>query len=391
MVRSFAGLAAAVLLLAIADSMAGSFMVLFLVNRAHLSPSQVGVLVSAPAVSGILVSTVAGRRFDRRPTRGYVLGVTALGTVGYLLLNWTRSFLPLLLIAFFLLGTVAVAFPQLFALARLTLGHGPAGQRSAPLLRSAWSSGWAIGPLASAALLPRIGFTGIFTVVSVLMAATGLSTLLLPPLPDAPVTEPVVEDVTEPGISRLGLAALTLSVGLFFGAMIGGSVALPLYVTQIRHQPDALVGVLFSVCAAVEIVAALALVAVPARVSQRSVILFSMVVFAAYFGLTAIAHGQGGLIGAQAARGFGIGVVGSAGIRFFQEVMAPATGRATTLFSNASTAGVLVAGVLGGICVQAFGATAALLVFGGIALIAAVTFRLAAPARTAVPEPAPAR
>jgi SET family sugar efflux transporter-like MFS transporter len=386
--RSFAGLAAAVLLLAIADSMAGSFMVLFLVNRAHLTPSQVGVLVSAPAVSGILVSTVAGRRFDRRPTRSYVLGVTALGAVGYLLLNWTRSFLPLLLIAFFLLGVVAVAFPQLFALARITLGDGSAGQRSAPLLRSAWSSGWAIGPLASAALLPRIGFNGIFTLAGLLMAATGLITSLLPPLPDAPVPESALdrpEITTAPGISRIGLAALTLSVGLFFGAMIGGSVALPLYVTQIRHQPDALVGVLYSVCAAVEIVTALALVAVPARVSQRSLILGSMVVFAAYFGLTAIAHSQAGLIGAQAARGFGIAVVGAAGIRFFQEVMAPATGRATTLFSNASTAGVLVAGVAGGVCVQAFGPSATLLIFGVIVLIAAIVFRLAAP----VPAPEP--
>ena len=395
-VRSFGGLAAAVMLLAIADSMAGSFMVLFLVNRAHLTPSQVGVLVSAPAVSGILVSTLAGRRFDRRPTRVYVLVVTALGAVGYLLLNWTRSFLPLLLIAFFLLGAVAVAFPQLFALARLALGDGAAGRRSAPLLRSAWSSGWAIGPLASAALLPRIGFNGIFTLAGALMAATGLVTLVLPSLPPRQPARPpeldpeLPEAVTDERISGTALVALTLSVGLFFGTMIAGSVALPLYVTQTRHQPDALVGVLYSVCAAVEIVTALALVAVPERVSQRSLIVGSMVVFAGYFALTALAHGQAGLIGAQAARGFGIAVVGAAGIRFFQEVMAPATGRATTLFSNASTAGVLVAGVLGGVCVQAFGAPDTLLICGAIALIAATMFQLASPAPAPLPAPAPA-
>ena len=65
------------------------------------------------------------------------------------------------------------------------------------------------------------------------------------------------------------LALLVISVVLFFLAMFAGSVALPLYVTRGLHQPDTTVGLLYSACAAVEILAALALAGLPQRVSQR--------------------------------------------------------------------------------------------------------------------------
>ena len=60
--RSLAPLAAAVLLLGIADSMVGSYIVLFATDVAGLNPVQVGVLASAPAVGGIAVSWLLGRR-----------------------------------------------------------------------------------------------------------------------------------------------------------------------------------------------------------------------------------------------------------------------------------------------------------------------------------------
>ncbi len=90
----------------------------------------------------------------------------------------------------------------------------------------------------------------------------------------------------------------------------------------------------------------------------------------------------------QVARGVAIAVVGAAGIRFFQEFLAPATGRATTLFSNASTAGSLVAGVLAGAAVRTIGYTAALGLCGVLAAAAVVLF-VAASGRS-LPRPAQA-
>jgi SET family sugar efflux transporter-like MFS transporter len=70
-------------------------------------------------------------------------------------------------------------------------------------------------------------------------------------------------------------------------------------------------------------------------------------------------------------------VVGAAGIRYFQDLLHPATGRATTLFSNASTAGSLLAGVLAGLSVQHWGYLTTLVLCGVTALTGAAAFSLA--------------
>ena len=168
--RPFASLAGAVILLGIADSMVGSYLVLFASDHAHLTPVQIGLFVSAPAAGGIVVSALVGRRFDRTPTRGYAIAAAALSALGFVLLTTTTSFLLLIVIAITLIAASQAAFPQLFALARVVLGDGRAGQRSAPLLRSGWSLAWALGPLAGAALLPRTGFTGILWAAAAILA-----------------------------------------------------------------------------------------------------------------------------------------------------------------------------------------------------------------------------
>jgi SET family sugar efflux transporter-like MFS transporter len=67
------------------------------------------------------------------------------------------------------------------------------------------------------------------------------------------------------------------SFTLFHTAMLAGSVALPLYLTRTLERPDRDVGLLFSVCALVEVPAALSLTLLPARVRKQRVILLGMV------------------------------------------------------------------------------------------------------------------
>jgi SET family sugar efflux transporter-like MFS transporter len=320
----------------------------------------------------MVVSSLLGRRFDRHPTRIYAAAVTAAGALGLVLIAVTRSFALLVLVAATLFGAVAAAFPQLFALARVTLGAGPAGQRSTPLLRSAWSSAWAIGPLLGAALLTRTGFPTLMLTAAAILAGTALVTLAIPaPWSGSPADQ---DSAAASTAATLQVVLTTASIVLFFSAMYAGSVALPLFVTRDLHQPDSAVGVLFSVCATVEILAALGLAAIPARISQRLLILGGMGTFVLYFAITVIARGMGLLLLGQAARGVAIAVVGAAGIRYFQGLLAPETGRATTLFSNASTAGSLVAGVLAGAAIGFFGYATTLVLCGVTAAAAAITF-----------------
>jgi SET family sugar efflux transporter-like MFS transporter len=319
------------------------------------------------AVAGITISWWLGRLFDRRPARTYAIAVILLGSAGYVLLPRVSNFLLLLGMAATMLGAMGAAFPQLFALGRAVLGEGAAGQRSAPLLRSAWSLAWAVGPLLGALVLSRGGYTWLMWIAAGVFLASAL-TVLAVPRPGS-----VTVENSSPGNTPV---LLTVSVTLFFTAMFAGGLAVPLFVTRALHQQPAAVGVLFSVCAAVEVVATLALAAVPARVSQRALILGGFGSFVCYYALTVMSSGMPMLVIAQVFRAAAIAIVAGAGIRYFQDLLAPATGRATTLFANACTAGLLVSGILSGLAVEHFGYRTTLLLCGVVAALGGAMFFL---------------
>ncbi|MFF5228094.1 MFS transporter [Dactylosporangium sp. NPDC000521] len=377
-------LLAGVLLLGIADSMIGPYLVLFGTDAARLTPLQAGVFMSLIAASGLAVSTWLGRRFDRSNGRWPALVAVAAPAAGYLALTTTTSYALLLLIAAGLLGAGMAAFPQLFALARTHLDgrSGGGSRRGTPLLRSVWSLAWAIGPMIGAAVLAWQGYRGLLALTALAFAVVALPVLLLGPTP-APAPHPAAGG----GGRRTGRTVLLAagSFTMFHTAMLAGSVALPLYVTRTLDLPDGDVGLLFSVCALVEIPAALALVLLPARVRRRRMILAGMVVFVGYFALVAASVNLPQLVGTQVARGVAIAVVGALGITLMQDLMPGATGRATTMFANTLTFGSLVSGVLGGGAVQALGPRAALLLCGALAAAGCVLLALARQAHDADP------
>jgi SET family sugar efflux transporter-like MFS transporter len=363
----FVALFLAVLLLGIADSMVNSYIVLFGADVVGLTPLQIGVWGSVFALGGITIGWWLGRLFDRRPARAYGIIVILLGAAGYVVLPRVSSFPVLLLMAATVLGAMGAAFPQLFALARSVLGEGVAGQRSAPLLRTAWSLAWAVGPLLGALVLSRGGYSWLMWTAAAVFFASALTVLVVPrPGPGEVAT-------SSPGGTPV---LLVVSVTLFFTAMFAGGLALPLFVTRALHQPPVSIGVLFSVCAAVEVVATLGLTVLPERVSQRALILGGFGSFVCYYVLTVLSSGMPMLVIGQGLRGVGIAIVAAAGIRYFQDLLAPATGRATTLFANACTAGLLVSGILSGLAVEHLGYRTTLLLCGVVAALGGVTFAL---------------
>jgi SET family sugar efflux transporter-like MFS transporter len=165
-----------------------------------------------------------------------------------------------------------------------------------------------------------------------------------------------------------------IGLGLFHTAMYAGSFVLPLYVTHVLGRPTGDVGVLFSVCAAVEVPAALALMAVPARMNTKRMIALGLALFVLYFALAAITTRMVVLAVAQIARGIAIAVVGALGITHMQELIPGQPGRATTLFANTATAGSLIAGITAGGTAQAVGYRGALLFCGALATAALLVF-----------------
>ncbi|GIM96207.1 MFS transporter [Paractinoplanes toevensis] len=376
-----------VLTLGIADSMVGPYLVLFGTGTAHLSPLQAGVFISLTSVSGLAVSTWLGRRYDRRASRWPALVAVGAAAAGYAALTTTTDYLVLLLVAAGLLSAGTAAFPQIFALARThhDRAGGSASRRRTPALRSTWSLAWAIGPMIGAALLASGGYRRLLLTTALVFVLVAAPLLLLGRTPRPRPAEPTRPDERRPPRAMLLAAG---SFTCFHTAMLSGSVVLPLYVTGTLHRPDSQVGVLFTVCALVEIPAALATMLIPAGV-RKKVILAGMALFAVYFVLVASATTMPALIGTQVARGIALAVAGTLGITFVQDLAPDSPGRATTLFANTLTVGSLVSGLLAGAIIQAVGFRSALLACAALAVAGCVL--LAAVPRTARPPATPER
>jgi SET family sugar efflux transporter-like MFS transporter len=235
--------------------------------------------------------------------------------------------------------------------------------------------------LLGALVLSRGGYSWLMWTAAGVFFASALAVFVVPR------PGPVAVASSSPGGTPV---LLIVSVTLFFAAVFAGGLVVPLFVTRALHQQAASVGVLFSVCAAVEVVATLALAVIPARparsdgsaatppgrISQRSLILVGFGSLVGYNALTVVSSSMPMLVIAQAFRGVGIAIVAGAGIRYFQDLLAPATGRATTLFANACTAGLLVSGILSGAAVQHYGYRTTLLLCAVVAALGGVAFTL---------------
>ncbi|HXM04221.1 MAG TPA: hypothetical protein VN939_16545, partial [Chthoniobacterales bacterium] len=110
----FLPLVSAILFVGLGSAMGGSYLTLFLIDKAHLSPLALGVFLTVYSLSGMIVSTSFGRWFDLRPSPIPLRLALVMTISGYTLLSVTTNFCLLLLIAGLPLGISLAVFPQLF-------------------------------------------------------------------------------------------------------------------------------------------------------------------------------------------------------------------------------------------------------------------------------------
>ena len=149
----FISLALADVLVGLSDSVSGPYLSLFLVNRAHLSPLWLGLLLTVRALAGIAFSTAFGSWVDKAPSAAPLLLALAAAGVGYGALAFTTNFTTLLLIAAFPMAIGASSFPLSIALVKrhFELNDKGSAHRAIGVIRASWSLAWAFGPLIGAA------------------------------------------------------------------------------------------------------------------------------------------------------------------------------------------------------------------------------------------------
>jgi MFS transporter, SET family, sugar efflux transporter len=339
----------------LADAMSGPYIVLFLVDQAHLSPLLLGVILTARALAGIAFATGLGGWVDRKTSVAPLLLALAGSAIGYASLGFTTNFALLLVIAAFPVAIGASAFSQSVALVRRRFEHASfhTASRALGVLRASWSLAWAIGPALGAVAVAAFGFRGVFF-MSAGSALVALATLALVR------AEPVSSDAghgirPKPENGGPAIALAFTGLALFHTAMFLGSIPLAIVMTTSLGGANSDVGWAYSLCAALEIVVMGAIIWRPLKRAERPAIVVGFAVFVAYFIALALARSIAAVLWAQILRAIGIGLVTYLGISFLHSFMPHRAGAAAALFSNAGQLGSVFAALSVGLLAQAFG------------------------------------
>ena len=373
----FLPLVSAILFVGLGNAVGGSYLILFVVDKARLSPLPLGLFLTVYSVSGLVISTFCGSWFDRRPSPIPLLLALVMTISGYTLLSVTTNFYFLLLIAGLPLGTSLAVFPQLFALAKGHLDRvgTDTAERGTAMMRATWSIAWAVGPALGAILISLFDFRGVFLAAALCVVAATVIVASGRLHAFRPAANTSFElNSNSRTIRVVGFA--TSSLTFFHMAMFMGSIALPVVATHELGGTKADVGLIFSLCAFLEVPVMLAFVLRPSAAGTRSWISAGFLAFLLYFLTITWSPSVSILLAAQVLRAVAIGLISYQGISYMQALMPNQAGSAATLFSNTANLGFLFASLSAGGWAQAFGYRSMFLVCAFLSVLGFVTIQL---------------
>ena len=366
-VPSFAPVLLAILLASLAEAVAGSYMALLAVAKIGMSPLELSAFLTLSAVSGIVVTTVFGQRHDRNPLIWPLLVALVAKAVGYGLCAVLTETWMLLLNAFFLFGLSSASFALLFAIAKGYLDRvgGAAVQRGMAALRLTSSLAWAIGPALGAGLVAVWSFEGVFAGAAVL-AVLALGLVIFGRIEAVPADLGERAKITLDVV--LAAAPAVIAMTAFHLVMFMGSNAMSIVVIEeLGTATD--VGLLFSLCAALEVMVMAVFVVRPVEGDTRWLLLVGFALFALYFVMPIIWPTLASLYWGQIPRAIAIGIISVLGMAYIQGLLPGRAGIASALFGNTMSAGFLLSGLGTGLWAEGFGYWSLFIVCAVVSLV----------------------
>lgn len=372
-VPSFTPALLAILCSVLAEAVGFSYMALLAVEKIGMSPLELSAFLTLSAISGIAVTTVFGHLHDRRPVLWPLfisLGakVLAFGLCAVLTQSWM-----LIAVAVALFGPSSASFALMFAMAKGSLDRvgGETVSRGMASLRVASSLSWAIGPALGAALVAGWSFTGVY-VGAALLSALALLVVFASRIKVVPAATEERQKITLGVV--LAAAPAVVAMTAFHTSMFMGSNAMSIVVArELGSETD--VGLLFSLCAALEVVVMGLFVVRPMRKASIGLLAFGFLLFAGYFIMAIVWPTLLSLYLGQILRAAGIGILSVVGMAYVQELLPGRAGVASALFGNTMSAGGLLSGLGTGLFAEAFGYWSIFSVCAGLCLVgAAVLF-----------------
>ncbi|HEI8866392.1 TPA: sugar efflux transporter [Serratia odorifera] len=322
---------------------------LFLSTEVNVRPTMIGLFFTGSAVIGILVSQYLARRSDQKGDRKSLIFLCCmLGALGCVLFAWNRNYYLLLLVGVVLSSFGSTANPQMFALAR---EHAERTGREAvmfsSILRAQVSLAWVVGPPVAFALALGFGFKFMYLAAAAAFIVCGaLVWRLLPSMrKSAPTPGTVLE---APRQNRRDTLLLFIACTCMWTANGMYLINMPLYVVHELQLSEKLAGILMGTAAGLEIPIMLLAGMVAKRVGKRALMRAATIGGLLFYVALLFISGSWQLIALQLLNAVFIGVLAGIGMLYFQDLMPGQAGAATTLFTNTTRVGWIIAGSIAG-------------------------------------------
>ncbi|END1267323.1 sugar efflux transporter SetB [Escherichia coli] len=355
--KSFDLTSTAFLIVAFLTGIAGALQTptlsIFLTDEVHARPAMVGFFFTGSAVIGILVSQFLAGRSDKRGDRkSLIVFCCLLGVLACTLFAWNRNYFVLLFVGVFLSSFGSTANPQMFALAR---EHADKTGREAVMfssfLRAQVSLAWVIGPPLAYALAMGFSFTVMYLSAAVEYIVCGVMVWLF--LPSMQKELPLATGTVEaPRRNRRDTLLLFVICTLMWGSNSLYIINMPLFIINELHLPEKLAGVMMGTAAGLEIPTMLIAGYFAKRLGKRFLMRVAAVGGVCFYAGMLMAHSPVILLGLQLLNAIFIGILGGIGMLYFQDLMPGQAGSATTLYTNTSRVGWIIAGSVAGIVAE---------------------------------------
>ncbi|EHY7563306.1 sugar efflux transporter SetB [Escherichia coli] len=355
--KSFDLTSTAFLIVAFLTGIAGALQTptlsIFLTDEVHARPAMVGFFFTGSAVIGILVSQFLAGRSDKRGDRkSLIVFCCLLGVLACTLFAWNRNYFVLLFVGVFLSSFGSTANPQMFALAR---EHADKTGREAVMfssfLRAQVSLAWVIGPPLAYALAMGFSFTVMYLSAAVAFIVCGVMVWLF--LPSMQKELPLATGTVEaPRRNRRDTLLLFVICTLMWGSNSLYIINMPLFIINELHLPEKLAGVMMGTAAGLEIPTMLIAGYFAKRLGKRFLLRVAAVGGVCFYAGMLMAHSPVILLGLQLLNAIFIGILGGIGMLYFQDLMPGQAGSATTLYTNTSRVGWIIAGSVAGIVAE---------------------------------------
>lgn len=355
--KSFDLTSTAFLIVAFLTGIAGALQTptlsIFLTDEVHARPAMVGFFFTGSAVIGILVSQFLAGRSDKRGDRkSLIVFCCLLGVLACTLFAWNRNYFVLLFVGVFLSSFGSTANPQMFALAR---EHADKTGREAVMfssfLRAQVSLAWVIGPPLAYALAMGFSFTVMYLSAAVAFIVCGVMVWLF--LPSMQKELPLATGTVEaPRRNRRDTLLLFVICTLMWGSNSLYIINMPLFIINELHLPEKLAGVMMGTAAGLEIPTMLIAGYFAKRLGKRFLMRVAAVGGVCFYAGMLMSHSPVILLGLQLLNAIFIGILGGIGMLYFQDLMPGQAGSATTLYTNTSRVGWIIAGSVAGIVAE---------------------------------------